>query len=1026
MKRFLPFLFGAAAVSALIAFIPNQEVEAEYSPRFSQENQNEPYFMKWAQVDVRTGEYNPAARNQVLNQLSNRANRASIDDIELENMGPTNVGGRTRAIIEVYGKPDTMLVGSVSGGLFISYDGGANWEPHEQFKNLDSTSSMISCIHQDTTVTDGRIYVGTGCTFDDSWPGFGIFVSDDNGITFEHLTSTTPDNRLATGGNPWLYVHRIRTGPDGTVYAATASGLYISSDQGETWEDAQTPNVGNYADVIVSDEGRVIASLTNGGIRISETGEPDSYESVSQTGLPSGTARTVLGYSPSNPDHVYIMYINQNSCMNSVWESNDGGELWTQLLVPFDDFQPMDNSQYCQGIYDACLGVSPLDDNLFFLGGVQLWRYDGNLTRVASEFGSPPFSDVLPNYVHADKHYIYFSPNNPNRVYVTSDGGIATSIDDGATWSGRNNGYVSTQFYSVAHSSDGDMVMGGTQDNGTLIVLGNVDQNPTIGYELTGGDGMGSDMSQISGVTITSSQNGTVYRMDLTGADQNSQPPVSLVSGSGGPFITRNRLWESIDDETSRDSVEFSVESTEIAIDVSNGIVKTYEATVEPVQPEAIIIASSIRVFAGGQSLSVSETDSTELVGSGSANGSITYNENGTFDITVQFNTAPAENTNIYVKYDQRFNANSVIILESENLRTGLSTYEFEHRLENDLNPGDVIQVRDPVQSVLASTGGVAEGQTGGVRIYRGIHNFNQVPTPINIPGVSGNVSEIKFSKDGDYMFVGTYGGTTYRVSGMRQLYSEADLANVTVTPLPGGSVQGGITGIAIDPKDPNRIIVTAGGYGSSNNVREFTNVLSASPSVRSLQGDLISMPVYDAVIAVDSLDTSKVIIGTEFGLWATENASDASPTWQDVNNPTSYTPIYAVRQQDRPWVEAKNSGMLFLGTYGRGLWKSGTYTLGLEDVDPLPSRDNAISGLKVYPNPMQFDGTIEFESSYSGIVDFQLFDINGRLVMNRQERVVHGTNYIRMTTASLKTGTYYAAITAGESREVAKVMVFK
>ena len=105
-----------------------------------------------------------------------------------------------------------------------------------------------------------------------------------------------------------------------------------------------------------------------------------------------------------------------------MWETNNGGELWTQLLVPFDDFEPMNNSEYCQGIYDLAIGVSPLDDNLFFLGGVQLWRYDGNLTRVASEFGSPPFGDVLPNYVHADKHYVYFSPNNPNRVYVTTDG----------------------------------------------------------------------------------------------------------------------------------------------------------------------------------------------------------------------------------------------------------------------------------------------------------------------------------------------------------------------------------------------------------------------------------------------------------------------------------------------------------------------------------------------------------------------------------------------------------------------------
>ena len=275
-------------------------------------------------------------------------------------------------------------------------------------------------------------------------------------------------------------------------------------------------------------------------------------------------------------------------------------------------------------------------------------------------------------------------------------GGVATSTDNGATWEGRNKGYTSTQFYSIAHSNDGDMVLGGTQDNGTLIVLGNTDQNPNLGLELTGGDGMGCDMSQVSGVVITSSQNGAVYRMDLTGADESSQPPVSLVSAEGGPFVTRNRLWENVADATSKDSVEFSVESTEVAIDVSNGIIKTFEATVEPVQPEAIVIGTSITVFAGGQSLTVSATDSTVLEGSGESTGTISYNENGTFDVTVSFNNAPAENTNIYVKYDQRFKANSIIYLESENLRTGLSTFEFEHRLENSLSPGDVIKVQDP------------------------------------------------------------------------------------------------------------------------------------------------------------------------------------------------------------------------------------------------------------------------------------------------------------------------------------------
>jgi hypothetical protein len=107
-------------------------------------------------------------------------------------------------------------------------------------------------------------------------------------------------------------------------------------------------------------------------------------------------------------------------------------------------------------------------------------------------------------------------------------------------------------------------------------------------------------------------------------------------------------------------------------------------------------------------------------------------------------------------------------------------------------------------------------------------------------------------------------------------------------------------------------------------------------------------------------------------------------------------------------------------------MWKSGTYTLGIKDVDPLPSRNDAISGLKVYPNPMKFEGTIEFETSFNGSVDLAVYDINGRIVYSKQERVVSGSNNININTSRLQTGTYYATLTSGESRQVAKIMVFK
>lgn len=1031
MKKLLPVSITAAiAVSALIFAFDSADSTRNYTPRQLSASQAVPASaMEWAKVNIHTGEFDAHAAIDVKHEIMNNPARDGEVGLTFESLGPDNVGGRTRAILEVFGKPDTMLVGSVSGGMFISYNGGGTWTPHTQFQNLDSSSSIISCIHQDTV--NGHIYVGTGNSFDGNltdWAGYGIYVSTDNGITFQHLSSTTPNNRLTTGGDPWLYVNRIRTDGEGNVYAATGRGLKRSIDFGETWEDVifiggQGSN-SIFADVAASKSGQVVASTKSGAIYISEDGTPESFVQVSQSGMPtSGLGRTVLAVSAQDEDHMYVMMIASNSCLNSIWESTNGGDFWTKILVPHDDFNPMFNGDYCQGIYDAAFGVSPINDELLFIGGITMWRFDGNLTRVASEFGSPPFQDVLPNYVHADKHYVYFSPNNPGRVYVTSDGGVAMSENDGQTWQGLNKGYHSIQPYGIAHGNEGDIVLGGTQDNGTLIVLGDNPADPKVGFSMSGGDGFDCEMSQISEIVITTSQNGAVFRIDA-GQRNGSNFPVGTISSAtgNGLFYTRVKLWENNNDPTSRDSVTFTVNSSEIAFDVSNGVVKNYTANIDPVQPAAIVVANSIEVFSGTQRMVVSNDDSTILEGvNNTSSGTINYREDGSFDLAVSFENAPSENSNIYVKFDQRFKANDILILESNNLNSGLSSYEFEYRLEYDLNPGDEIKVQDPVQSILASTGGA--NASGGVRLYRNVLNFTAIPQAIDIPGISGSVSCMEFTSDGNTLFVGTMNGQVYRISGLQNFYTADDLNQLEITTLSGASVgAGGITGLALDPNDDNRLVVTAGGYGGSDRVKISTNALGAA-TFANIHSNLARMPIYDAVIDRNNPDI--IVLGTEFGIWATANASDPVPTWGDENDNNTYVPVYSVRQQSLPWELAKNTGVYYFGTYGRGFYKSGSL-VGIDDIDPLPANESSISGLKVFPNPVQTEAKIEFNTNFTGMAEVALYDINGRQIRNWQERVVSGQNYITIDASLMRTGHYIATVSAGGSQSAAKIMVLK
>src|SRR5690606_10019429 len=125
-------LIALSATSALYL-----QSDKAYQARSDENAQtSEPNPMEWAWVDLRTGEHNPMARLEVQNMLRHNVSRTGELDLQFEMRGPDNVGGRTRAMVELKGKPDTLFAGGVTGGLWVSYNAGGTWEPHEQFENL--------------------------------------------------------------------------------------------------------------------------------------------------------------------------------------------------------------------------------------------------------------------------------------------------------------------------------------------------------------------------------------------------------------------------------------------------------------------------------------------------------------------------------------------------------------------------------------------------------------------------------------------------------------------------------------------------------------------------------------------------------------------------------------------------------------------------------------------------------------------------------------------------------------------------
>ena len=72
----------------------------------------------------------------------------------------------------------------------------------------------------------------------------------------------------------------------------------------------------------------------------------------------------------------------------------------------------------------------------------------------------------------------------------------------------------------------------------------------------------------------------------------------------------------------------------------------------------------------------------------------------------------------------------------------------------------------------------------------------------------------------------------------------------------------------------------------------------------------------------------------------------------------------------------------------------------------------------------MKDNGNIKFKSSINGAADITVYDLNGRIVKNWQERVINGDNQITFDTGNLKTGTYFMTLGNGSSLKTAKFMV--
>ena len=400
--------------------------------------------------------------------------------------GPGNVGGRIRALAIHPTSTDTMVIGSVSGGIWKTTNGGASWTAVADFMTNLAVSSIVM-----QPGAPGIIYAGTGEGFynADGIRGAGIFKSVDEGATWTQLasTSTVPSPGLTAAD--FQFVNRVAMSADGsTLLAATRTGIFRSTNGGATFTRSTMAGGGGISvgngimdlDFHPADSTRAVAGL-HGGTALYSADGGATWSSA--TGLP-GNVNQVFGtrvetaYAPSDGS---IVYASVDLDAGSLYKSTNGGQTYAEVFDGLADgtLNPLSS----QGWYDNMLWVSPTDPNVLVWGGIDLFRSTNGAVSFSkiSQWFSHFFSN--PTSAHADQHIAVAHPGyngTSNRiVFVGNDGGIyrasdVTTVGGGASpyqagWSELNNGLAITQFYGAAGHPATGRVTAGTQDNGTLF-----------------------------------------------------------------------------------------------------------------------------------------------------------------------------------------------------------------------------------------------------------------------------------------------------------------------------------------------------------------------------------------------------------------------------------------------------------------------------------------------------------------------------------------------------------------------------
>jgi photosystem II stability/assembly factor-like uncharacterized protein len=461
--------------------------------------------------------------NEKSSSTANWISKGPINTPIIMSNGKKRGNGRVNCITFDPVDPDIIWVGSPAGGLWKSVDGGSNWTT-----NTDDLP-VIGISHIAIDPNNNQVmYIVTGDANATDTYSIGILKSTDGGLTW----NTTGLSYTVDQGKT---VNKVIINPNHTdsLYAVTNSNILISADAGLNWQTVGA--IGRWRDIeFKPNNPNVIyaAKQSSGGSNIYRSTDGGANWAVINNGITGSRYRPLISVTADNPEVIYALFSASDYSFHGLYKSSDSGDSWImQSSSPNILGRETDGTGTGgQSWYDLSLGVATNNENLVYVGGINIWRSDngGSDWDIDANSGN---NQQLYSYMHVDQHAFEFNPHT-HVAYAGNDGGFYKYMENLNKWVDISDGLEISQFYNLGLSqSNPNRLVAGAQDNGTEMLT-----NSTWDA-IMGGDGMACKIDHYDeDIIYAEYQYGGLRKSYNGGNSWNNIKPVGYEGGWNTPY----------------------------------------------------------------------------------------------------------------------------------------------------------------------------------------------------------------------------------------------------------------------------------------------------------------------------------------------------------------------------------------------------------------------------------------------------------------------------------------------------------